>query len=633
MLNSREIQMIEDFVQHSSSFLSSNFFVEKYGISLRTIQSDIAKIRKFFQEKKYAEIESVASKGSRLLIHDIDIFNQEIIKITKPISNILPQTGRVQQLCILLLNQKKSIHRQFLINKLFVSSTTLSKDLSILELFLKEYKLILVRNSSGISIKGSEENKRKCLLNIGYLEHRDRPLYFSNIEEARLEIEKIVVSVLLKYKLHISEILFQNLIVHIEMTITRIEKGFSINKKDSYQIETELDIARDILSTIGKKFHINFKESEVVNLAIYIKGKSDYENDNYVSQEVNDFILSSLTRINEKFGIDFTQEMNFRISLALHLTPLIIRMEYNIQNHNQLLDHIKQSFPLAFDMALYMSLLLQQKTHNKVEEGEIAYLAIYFNQYLIEHNEEVNKQKILIITDLKRSESVLLRQRFTTWFPNEISNLKILSSNELLECNFDIEEYDVIFTTLQNELTEKMGAILISIFPSEAEYSKIKLAIDGFKDKLEIVSLFKEDLFCYEEFNSRNQIISTLCELPSGNINISTEKLLNYVQLREELGSSFFGNGIALPHPINPIATETFIAVALLKKEVEWDSDNNKVRLVMLVVIEKNNAKVFQLWNYLSKIVQDISFTERLLENPSFENFQKELSNLLDKYI
>ena len=71
----------------------------------------------------------------------------------------------------------------------------------------------------------------------------------------------------------------------------------------------------------------------------------------------------------------------------------------------------------------------------------------------------------------------------------------------------------------------------------------------------------------------------------------------------------------------------------LLKNELEWDSDHNKVRLVMLVAIEKNNAKVFQLWNYLSKIIQEKTFVSRLMQQPTFENFKDNLAQLLDEYI
>jgi lichenan operon transcriptional antiterminator len=70
-----------------------------------------------------------------------------------------------------------------------------------------------------------------------------------------------------------------------------------------------------------------------------------------------------------------------------------------------------------------------------------------------------------------------------------------------------------------------------------------------------------------------------------------------------------------------------------LKNGISWDSDRNKVRLVMLVAIEKNNAKVFQLWNYLSKIIQEKNFVDNLRKEPSFEHFKKELAQLLEEYI
>ena len=53
----------------------------------------------------------------------------------------------------------------------------------------------------------------------------------------------------------------------------------------------------------------------------------------------------------------------------------------------------------------------------------------------------------------------------------------------------------------------------------------------------------------------------------------------------------------------------------------------------MLVAIEKNNAKVFQLWNYLAEIIQEKGFVERVSKEPTFENFRENLSQLLDEYI
>lgn len=632
MLNVRQQNILDELEKHSSSFITSDYFVKKLDVSLRTIQSDIKKIRSFVNETKVAEIVSVASKGSKLVVYDAISFYKIISKKDKELAN---QSDRVRKLCILLLNQTRAVSRQFLVNRLYISTSTLTNDLNEADKILSEYRLTIERTSqNGIKIWGKEEDKRKCLLKLGNLETDQDHKDFEGRENTRREIEKIVVSVLLKYRYHISDTLFQNLIVHIEMAIKRMNSGFPIQENTinrGKRFKEEITVAEEIFNKLGARFHFDSKKAEVINLGIYIKGKSDFENDDYISEEVNTFILDVLEEVNDKFNIDFRQEIDLRISLALHLIPLLTRIDYNIQNENQMLDQIKQSFPLAFDIAAYMCLLLQRKTNKKVDEGEIAYLAIYFNQFISKYNDILGKQRTLIITSLKRSESVLLRQRFATWFSKEISVLTLLNVHEISSIN--IEDYDVIFTTEQTELTEKIGAILISFFPSELEYSQIKLAIDGFKDKFEIIDLFHKDRFCFGNFQSKEEVIIKLCAMSKDKAKEKVEELQEAVFLREELGSSYFGNDIALPHPINPISVNTFVSVILTKNDLIWDSDKNKVRLIMLVAIEKNNAKVFQLWNYLSKIIQEKNFIDLLSKNPTFENFQKELTQLLEIYI
>jgi lichenan operon transcriptional antiterminator len=47
----------------------------------------------------------------------------------------------------------------------------------------------------------------------------------------------------------------------------------------------------------------------------------------------------------------------------------------------------------------------------------------------------------------------------------------------------------------------------------------------------------------------------------------------------------------------------------------------NEVHLIMLMHIGKNNPQAFQLWDYFSKIFADKSLVERLVADPSYDNF------------
>ena len=528
-----------------------------------------------------------------------------------------------------LVNQTSPLSKIQIAEKLYVSNSTLTNDLNKLSAMLEQDNLKITRNShDGIKIVGAELNIRKCLLKFGIYSSQN-----NNQEEdnTRKEIEKIIVNILIKHHCNISDNLFQNLIVHIEVSIKRIQSGFSLKdakQKLIHEFHEGYQIANEIFVALEKRFYFKATTGEILNLAIYLQGKSDYVNYDYVSKSVDQFIMQALIEIKDKFKVDFTQEINLRISLALHIMPLITRVEYDIQNDNVMLENIRESFPLAFDMAAYMGLLLQNKIGKKIKESEISYLAIYFNQYLNRNDHFTGSKNLLIITNLKRSEIVLLRERFITWFDKEISSINIVNITEAPGLN--INNYDVIFTTNQTKLTDKLGAILISDFPNNEEYPKIKLAIDGFRTKKDLLNLFSKDRFEFKDLNNKDEALNEIISISKNAVNEQKENLDKAVRLREQLGSSFFSNTIAFPHPISPISVSTFVSILLLKKPIQWDEDNNKVDLIILVSIEKNNSKAFQLWNYLSKIIQDKDFVEKLKKKPKFENFIEMFSEILD---
>ena len=627
MLNIRQQKILGEFYQFSPIYLTSTHFAKEFDVSLRTIQTDLKQIRQCLAEDHFAVLKSVPSKGSYLEILDMPKC-QRFIKSLSGTKSSSEQSQRVRELCNFLLNQHRACSKQKLCAQLYVTSSTLTLDLNKAATIFKKYHLQLQRSShQGIKVVGSEVNKRQCLLKLGLMETSLQPAQMAR----QAVIKRIVIQVLLKRHYRISDALFQNLLVHIDISITRIQSGFPIQTRIpslQQRFQRDYSTAKEIFTHLKKQFYFQVPEGEIFNLAIYLNGKSEYAVNNYISAATDQFILTALQEIKDKFNIDFSQQLDLRLSLALHLIPLFTRVEFDLQNQNQLLDQIKHSYPLAFDIAAYMGLLIQKKMHKKVEEGEIAYLAIYFNQYLTEINHHSGKSKILIITNLKRSEDVLLKQRFITWFAQQIAVLKLVNLQELPNC--DSTQFDVIFTTVQTPQTEQLGAIEISSYPESAEYSKIKLAIDGFKSTTEIINLFSPDRFLVGNFVNKKDVLQQLCQVSQPQLKHSQQDLMTAVQLREKLGSSYFGNQVALPHPINPFSMSTLVSVAVVNNHLQWDEDRNQVNLVMLVIIEKNNAKVFQLWNYLGKVIQDPDFTNRILRTPTFENFKTELINLLE---
>ena len=191
-----------------------------------------------------------------------------------------------------------------------------------------------------------------------------------------------------------------------------------------------------------------------------------------------------------------------------------------------------------------------------------------------------------------------------------------------------LDRYDTILTTEKGKYYDMGLAFYINPFPDQHDYLNLKLALDGFESINDILQLFHRDLFeVFRSEMSRDDILNTLCKKSSKHYNI--EGLHGAILEREALGSTFFGNGIAAPHPIFAVSSDTFISIGISPQSLEWDDDGNKVNLVMLVSVGKNNAKAFQIWNYLSKIFVQRSFVPQLLLNPSYDNFLKLLKDTI----
>jgi len=232
----------------------------------------------------------------------------------------------------------------------------------------------------------------------------------------------------------------------------------------------------------------------------------------------------------------------------------------------------------------------------------------------------------LIITSLRKSETVLLRHKILTWFPNQIAEIIFITGDN---DDFDTEDYDAIFSTDRNSEKYKGGITLISIFPDEKDFEKINLAINGYTDTDSILEKFSEDCYFYGEVKDKEEILDIICRNAIEKYKLDDE-FLEVIKAREQITSSYFGNCIAVPHPLTPFSDETFVSLGVLKKPIAWDKNHN-VRVVMLVSIEKNNPKAFQFWYYMSTFVRNEELLQNFFKKPSFLRFTEILKISLEK--
>lgn len=637
MLTKRQLGIFLELCEKVGEYYKANYFSEKFNTSLRTIQNDIKAIKE--DTASYADMFIIDSRvpfGTRINVIDHERFSHYIsdMKLQSDEFNISYRDDRIYKLLNFLLSQRKSISLTKCADYIYVSKSTLTSDLKELEKVLIKFSLRLIQTKGYIWIDGLERDKRICLMDNNYAYSPMIPSkLISDAEAVHVEfIRKTLMKELLEKQYPISDVEFQNIIIWLNISIKRITNFFYLNEEDinsdgSYC--AEMKIAGNVFERIEAKYFIRVPQTEINFLAMYINNHSNFSNTDYISEDLNTFILQALQKIHESYPTDFTHDVNLRISLALHCVPLISRARNNVQIKNEMLDYIKQSFPYAFDIATYFAYLLSDRYKCKIKESETAFLAIYFNKSINEFSVLKGNKRVCIITNLKRSEYFLLEQFLYDKFQKYIVSITFVASNDLDDLDLDL--YDLFFSTEDNRATESGLATKIAFFPDYNELEKIKVRIEGFKNVDDIMKLFDPKLFFVKDFTEKEEIQKCLVDVATQRyqvINLSEE-----IELREEFGSTYFGNGIAILHPMHLIADDSFIGEIILKKPAIWDNEGNYVNLIFLVCIQKNNLEAFRAWDYLSPLLFNNQFKQEILSVHSYEDFKRVCEENLKSHI
>lgn len=636
-LSQRQIEIAMEFYQQQNELIVLSTLASKFKITVRSIQNDIKALREVI-ESNGIEIQPIVGKGCILVVHDQ-------IKATSFFSDLTNQyynnqkfnnhSSRVNYMISELIKKDSYIKSSEFAEKMFISQSIISNDLKDVRRILGKYELELVSKPGyGIRIVGNEMNKRFCLIKENILlppvfdeksvEKKEGQVFYTRV------INEVVTNNLLESEFRISDIVLQNLIIHIYVSIMRMQRGLYIvfdNNNDSRFSQHTFDIANRIMSECCNRFNIQSCDAEVLYLAINLFSKREFDDQNFISSTTNTLVIEGLEKIKQLYQIDLTNELELRIALGLHILPLMVRVENDMQFKNVSILQIKQNYPLAYNVASdFTNSLFPMKT--VLTEDEISYVAVHFLGVLEKKISKKSTNRILIISQYRKSDTILLKQKIFRYIEN-INEIDIIPEFSLR--NEDFVSYDAILTT-EKEIAQKYSNIrYINYFLNDSDLKKIEFALKGVNSIDDILSKFHHDMFIVDKFKNKGEIINKLYLRAKSKFNLD-DRLLKSVLLHEErYSSSYFGNGIAIPHPEELITDMTFISVAKLKNEVYWDNDFN-VKMVLLISIEKNNPKSLQLWNHLSLIISNERFISSIDKLNTFDDFISSVTDVFKDY-
>lgn len=522
---------------------------------------------------------------------------------------------------------------------LFVSPQSVSKDLKAVAGKLAEFGLTLERKPRyGVRVVGPEMARRLCLASIaseGLI--GSRAFGDEALPQVVKDVAACIEEALAETSFYISMLAFQNLVVHIVVAFRRIQDRCLILLDDEMLERiartSEFAAARRVADRLIEKFGIELPDTEVAYIAIHLAGKksivpaddaapsempapgapkgpaadgADASHNLVIPEEVWGVVTEMLGRVWELFHFDFRDNLELRMNLARHIVPLATRLRFNLSVDNPLLSDIRMRFPLAFAMAGEASGVLAAHYGASLSEEETGYIALAFALALDRLREEGPKRNVLVVCASGLGTSRLLESAIRRRFGGRID--RIVPCDALHVSTADLTGIDYIFTTVPLEGEFPVPIQEIHSFLDDIDIRQIDELLSDAPPATAGTGLF--DPAWFEPHLKARTPTEAIRALAGRMVELgaAAAELVELAVAREEVSSTAFGSGLALPHPIRSLPGPTRVCAGIPERPIRWGDKD--VELVLLVVIGDDGRNALD-WLF-SRIAELLSHEERV---------------------
>jgi len=642
--NKRILKILELF-DTEKKVLDGASMAALIGVSSRTIRNDIKEANALLREQG-AEIQSETGVGYMLKIYD-EVRYEDFISAQGNEGrkdwlkkHIIPSdhNDRISFIIAeLLLNalHQRVVTESELADELFISLSTLKKYMKDIKKSLRRFGVELTADRmNGIRIKGDEAQIRYCIseyiFNCNDLVDLAQNEFYRGIFSME-EIEKvkqILFNVILKYNIHLTDVAFKNLLVHITITLKRADTKntteYSQEEMRSLEKSIDFTVAQELINIILNQMHIDIINEVYYLTQHFISSKKLMSNDEdtQVKRDYRALVGNILSKIQMDVGIDLSGDEELISGLMIHLGAAVSRLKFNMNIRNDILAPIKKNYPLAFEMAVIASKVLNNQEKLRTNENEMGFLAIHFGAAM--ERRKCNSKTALtaiIVCGTGLSTAMFVKSKLQRKFGKRLQILKVSPLYEITETT--IKSVDFVFTTVPIKGIHSDKIIKVEPILTEEDLGKIENII--LRDKVELgAQFFKKDLFFPKlKANSKLDVLEKITDLMMKK-NYIDQAGKDSVFAREQMSSTELGSLVAIPHALENHSEEAVIAVAVLEKPILWDKE--KVQVVFLLSIPKSKCQVWEpvferLYRYF---ISDFG-VNTLIKNAKFEVLMEKL--------
>ncbi len=637
-MSDKQTRML-DYLSQTPAWVTAGELADLLGVTPRTVRSYITALKAAAHP---LEVVESGAAGYRLDLDAYAAYRTAQRLSTEPET---PQ-NRLYALVRRLTEAPSGLDVYDLSAELFVSDSTIDADLSKVRQLLPETGLSLGRQGSVVTLKGSETDRRRLLSRMfrdetsrGLLELEEIQKEFAS--ESLGAFKTDLIAMLDAQGYFVNEYGTNDVLLHVAIAIDRVTR-----RTAPMTAVTPLgppdDMTQALSELVTRHFQVELGTGDLDYLALLLKTRVITPGqDKPAAVLIESFVraedLESVRRIvaqaGEEFLVDLVEE-NFIVRLTLHVRNLINRAQDRSYSHNPLTRSIKTSYPMIYELAVYIASALQRQESIVINDDEIAYIAMHVGAHLQQQSRREDLVSCALVCPNYYDMHVLLRERIERVLGDELEVISVITRSDV---EWSGIEASLVLTTIEPQVPSE-GVIVIQPFLTEGDIERVRKAASRIRRmrrrahlKDDLLRFFDESLFSHNFYPAdESAMIRALGERMLALGTIGQDYIDGAIE-RELMSSTAFTDNLAVPHSMSMTANQTSIAVVVNDSPMPWGE--NRVNVVAMVAFSKEGRSSFQtVFDQFVEVFSDRADVQRLVKRSvDFSSFIDELVHLMDQ--
>ncbi|MFD2341010.1 PRD domain-containing protein [Clavibacter tessellarius] len=545
-----------------------------------------------------------------------------------------------------------------LADELHVSESTIEADLRKVRALVEDAGLALRRSGSQVVLAGSERDFRRLLSRMFRDESAQGFLPLESVQrefasDSLRAFKTDLVRELTERGFFVNEYGVDNVLLHVAIAVDRLARAPRREDADASAGAAEAAAGspaadptalaiRDVLARLlAAHFDAPVPAGDVAYLALLVRTRvvtpgneqslATVMRDHVVESDL-DVVRAIVRRVKQEYLVDLEDE-DFTVRFSLHLGNLVARAADRSFSRNPLARSIKTSYPMTYEIAVFIASEVQRRRGIAINDDEIAYIALHVGS----HRERVARRDDRVACALVCPNYYdlhqIMRSRIEQALGADISVDAVITRTD---ADADALGVDLVIDATGSRPPGD-AVVVVQPLPTPDDIEAIRRAVARVRRharrsamKHDLLRFLDESLF-FRDLHAPDE--EAMIRLLGGRMveqGIIEPEYIEGAIERERLSSTAFTDTLAVPHSLAMTAHRTAIAIVVNDEAMQWGG--NRVHVVALVAFSASGRSSFQhVFDQFVEVFSDHRDVQAIMRaSGSHGSFIEELVHVMD---